>query len=53
MHVAKKFTVTIALRADLKGLPNKNIAALDGKPLYMRAVDLAKTAKATPIIIQV
>ena len=49
MHRAKNRALIIPWRAGSKGLPNKNIAVLDGKPLTMHAVDLAKMAKATRI----
>ena len=51
MSVAKNFTVIIPLRAGSKGMPNKNITDLDGKPLYMHAVDLAIKGGAARIII--
>jgi len=47
----KNFTVIIPLRDGSRGLPNKNITELDGKPLYFHAVDLAIEADATRIII--
>ena len=51
MSVSKNFTVIIPVRAGSKGMANKNITELDGKPLYMHAVDLAKMANAVRIII--
>lgn len=49
--MAENFTVIIPLRAGSKGMPNKNITELDGKPLYMHAVDLANKSGALRIII--
>ena len=51
MSFNKNFTVIIPLRDGSRGLPNKNITELDGKPLYFHAVDLAIEADATRIII--
>ena len=51
MSAVKDFTVIIPLRAGSKGMPNKNITELDGKPLYMHAVDLARKSGAARIII--
>ena len=51
MSLVKNFTVIIPLRAGSKGMLHKNITELDGKPLYMHAVDLAKKGGATRIII--
>ena len=51
MSLVKNFTVIIPLRAASKGMPNKNITELDGKPLYMHAVDLASKGGAARIIV--
>jgi len=51
VSLSQDFTVIIPLRAGSKGLPNKNITELNGKPLYMHAVDLAIEAKASRIIL--
>lgn len=51
MSSNQNFTVIIPLRADSKGLVNKNIMELDGKPLYLHAVDLALEANASRIIV--
>ena len=51
MSFSQNFTVIIPLRAGSKGLPNKNITELDGKPLYLHAVDLALEAGASRIIV--
>ena len=51
MSIFNDITVIIPLRAGSKGMPNKNITELEGKPLYMHAVDLARECGAARIII--
>ena len=45
------WTAIIPARANSKGLPNKNILSLRGKPLYMYAVDEAIAAEADKVVI--
>lgn len=45
------WTAVIPLRAGSKGLPNKNIRPLAGKPLYRHAVDQALAAGAQRVVI--
>lgn len=45
------WTAIVPVRAGSKGLPNKNIMLLAGKPLYMHAVDLALKAGASKVVI--
>jgi len=47
----ENFTVIIPLREGSVGLPNKNIKELNGKPLYLYAVDLAIEADSARIIV--
>ena len=51
MSFNKNFTVIIPLREGSVGLPNKNIKELNGKPLYLYAVDLAIEADSARIIV--
>tara|TARA_B100000686_G_C16777654_1_gene969609 strand:+ start:160 stop:843 length:684 start_codon:yes stop_codon:yes gene_type:complete len=47
----KNFTVIIPLRDGSKELPNKNIQELNGKSLYLHAIDLALEANSARIIV--
>ena len=51
MFLSKSYTVIIPLRSGSKGLPNKNVMKLAGKPLYLHAADLALEANASRIIV--
>lgn len=50
-NILHSWTAIIPLRAGSKGLPNKNILPLNGKPLYLYTVDAALNAGANRIII--
>ena len=49
--VEPTWTAIVPVRAGSKGLPGKNTIDLDGKPLYMHAVDQAMAANAERVII--
>lgn len=51
MNDLKNFNVIIPLRAGSKGMPNKNISLLAGKPLYLHSLDHAKSIRANRIIV--
>ena len=51
MSFNENFTVIIPLREGSVGLPNKNIKELNGKSLYLYAVDLAIEADSARIIV--
>lgn len=46
-----RFSVIVPVRAGSKGMPNKNVTMLNGKPLYLHAVDLAIQGGAERIVI--
>jgi N-acylneuraminate cytidylyltransferase len=51
LKTIKPWTAIIPLRAGSKGLPNKNILALNGQALYLYAVNAALAAGASRIVI--